>query len=405
MFEGALTRRIIHWDPRIQIIKFQEHKAMALSRHTRVFGGVSLLLASGIALAHDERGNAGAVFVMTNDAEANEVVAYERQPDGSLHEPHHYRTEGRGSGGKVDPLASQGSLTLSRDREWLFAVNAGSGTVSAFRVDGSRLYLSDNIQTEGSEPNSVTQHGNLLYVLNTAGSSSVVGFHFYNGHFLKIQDSIRFLSANAVASGSVSFSPDGRSLLVTEKATNAIDTFRVRDDGTLSAITTDKNVGPGTFSATFTPGGVAIVAETGPAGSTHPNASALSSYLIQADGSLKVVTASIPTLGGANCWSAVTENGRFVYTSNSASSTIAGFAIGAGGTLTPIGSTILATQTNGATNIDTTISGDGKYLYTLNAGNGTIGAFAIDSAYGYLTPLGSTGHFEPASGLNGIAAN
>ena len=405
MFGGAGTLRTLRWNLRIQLTKFQEHKDMVSNRRTLLSSGFLLLLASSAAFAHDERGTNGAVFVMTNDAEANEIVAYERRPDGTLQEPHRYRTDGRGSGGKVDPLASQGSLTLSKDREWLFAVNAGSGTVSAFHVEGSRLYLSDKIRTEGSEPNSVTQHGNLVYVLNTAGSSSVVGFHFYNGHFIKIQDSIRFLSANAVASGSVSFSPDGRSLLVTEKATNAIDTFRVRDDGTLSAITTDKNVGPGTFSATFTPGGVAIVAETGPAGSTNPNASALSSYRIQADGSLKVVTASIATQGGANCWSAVTENGRFVYTSNSASSTIAGFAIGAGGTLTPIGSTILATLTSGATNIDTTISADGKYLYTLNAGNGTIGAFAIDPVYGYLTPLGSTGHFDPASGLNGIAAN
>ena len=76
----------------------------------------------------------------------------------------------------MDPLASQGSLTLSKDRSWLFAINAGSGTVSAFRVEGSRLFLTDRISTEGSEPNSVTQHGNLVYVLNTAGSSSVVGF-------------------------------------------------------------------------------------------------------------------------------------------------------------------------------------------------------------------------------------
>jgi 6-phosphogluconolactonase len=372
----------------------------------RILLAGSMTFASSFAGANEHH-DGGALFVMTNDAEANEVIAYDRYADGSLHQPHGFKTDGRGSGGKVDPLASQGALTLSQDREWLFAVNAGSGTLSVFRVEGAYLDLTDRIRTEGSEPNSVTQHGNLVYVLNTAGSSSVVGFYFYHGHLERIPDSIRFLSANAVASGSVSFSPDGRFLLVTEKATNKIDTFRVRNDGTLAPIVENSDVGPGTFSATFTPAGVAIVAETGPAGPNGgaiANASAISSYRIQADGTLKAVTASLATLGTANCWSVVTAKGRFVYTSNSASSSISGYEISANGALTPIGSTVVANLPAGSINIDTTSSADGKYLYTLNGGNGTIGAWAIEPTYGSLTSLGSTGHFAPASGFNGIAA-
>src|SRR5262245_43926939 len=71
-----------------------------------------------------------AVFVMTNDAEVNEVISYERTSTGTLENPHRYQTGGRGSGGTVDPLGSQGSLTLSEDGSALFAANAGSGTVS-----------------------------------------------------------------------------------------------------------------------------------------------------------------------------------------------------------------------------------------------------------------------------------
>src|SRR5258706_231059 len=80
-----------------------------------------------------------------------------------------YQTGGRGSGGTVDPLASQGSLTLGDDGSVLFAANAGSGTVSVFRVFGSHLLLSDRAPSGGSEPNAVAQHGELVYVLNTAG--------------------------------------------------------------------------------------------------------------------------------------------------------------------------------------------------------------------------------------------
>jgi 6-phosphogluconolactonase len=371
-------------------------------------GAVAMALTSGMTQAHDNRGENHGVFVMTNDADENEVIAYERYPDGTLHDPRHYKTDGRGSGGTVDPLASQGSLIVSKDGDWLLAANAGSGTVSSFRIEGARLTLTDRIRTSGSEPNSIAQHGNLVYVLNTAGSSSVVGFYFSSGRFVRIPDSIRFLSANATGSGSVSFSPDGRYVMVTEKATNVVDTFHVEQDGKLSPIVINKNVGPGTFSATFAPGGIAIVAETGPAsptGGAIPNASAISSYRIQADGTLKAISSSVPTLGTANCWSAITEDGRFVYTSNSASSSIAGFSIDANGVLTPIGSTVVAKLATGAVNIDTTISADGRYLYTLNAGNGTVGSFAIDPAHGYLTSLGTVGHFDPASGFNGIAAN
>src|SRR5580700_10668214 len=84
-----------------------------------------------------------------------------------------------GNSGRVDeeaavtPLSSQGSLSLSQDKNWLFAVNAGSGTLSVFRLVDSSLILTDQVATEGAEPVSVSQNGNLVYVLNAAGSSSV----------------------------------------------------------------------------------------------------------------------------------------------------------------------------------------------------------------------------------------
>jgi hypothetical protein len=46
--------------------------------------------------------------------------------------------------------------------------------------------LTDRVATEGSEPNSVAQLGSLVYVLNTAGSSNVVGFNFNNGKLKRI---------------------------------------------------------------------------------------------------------------------------------------------------------------------------------------------------------------------------
>ena len=358
---------------------------------------------SGISFAANDSNHAAhAVFVMTNNADANQVIAFQRDPNGTLHNPQSFGTDGRGSGGKVDPLASQGSLTLSTDGAWLFAVNAGSGSVSAFRVNGAQLELSDSVVTEGSEPNSVAQFGSLVYVLNTAGSSGVVGFNFNKGKLVRIPKSLRFLSGNAVASGSVAFSPDGQLLIVTEKATNNLDVFKVLSDGSLSQAAITKSVGPGAFSAAFTRNDVAVVSETGPGG---PNLSAISSYSVQSNGTLTPISSSVPTLGSANCWNVVTPDGRFVYVSNSASGSISGFAIGSDGSLTPLPGTILAFNPTGSANIDLTVSSDGKFLYTLNAGTGAVGMFAIQPTNGALTDLGTADSLPAAAGLNGIAAN
>jgi hypothetical protein len=77
---------------------------------------------------------AGAVFVMTNAADKNEVIALERTANGTLADSVSYDTHGRGSGGITYPLESQGSLTLSHDHSLLFGVNAGSGNITVFCV-------------------------------------------------------------------------------------------------------------------------------------------------------------------------------------------------------------------------------------------------------------------------------
>jgi len=346
---------------------------------------------------------AGAVFVMTNAADQNEIISYVRNADGSLGRSRHFSTGGRGSGGTIDPLASQGSLTFTEDHSFLLAVNAGSGEISVFRVRQATLALVDVIACGGSEPVEVAQRGNLVYVLNAGGTSNVVGFYLdRNGKLSQIRNSTAFLTTANSGAASLSFSPDGHTLLVTEKATNRIDAFQVHADGTLGPIVVNPAIGPGTFAVLFAPNGAALVAETGPTGG-H-NASAISSYELLPNGSLSAVSASVPTLGAATCWLAVTPNGRFVYTSNSASATISGFAISANGSLESLAGTVLATLPTGSANLDLAITTDGKFLYSLDSGTGTVSIFGIGED-GLLTSLGELGSFRASAGANGIAAN
>ena len=372
--------------------------------NSRIVLIVMLAVSMGLPLRSnaDEGGAAGAVFVMTNAADKNEIIAYQRNADGSLGRKRRFPTGGRGSGGITDPLGSQGSLTLTEDRSFLLAVNAGSGEISVFRVHQNSLDLADVTPCGGSEPVAVAQHGNLVYVLNAGGSSNVVGFYLeQSGKLRQISNSILFLTTANSGAASLSFGPAGQTLLVTEKSTNKIDAFPIHADGTLGHIMAQSAVGPGTFAVLFAPNGIALVAETGPAGGN--NASAISSYAVLPNLSLSAVSSSVPTLGAATCWLAVTPNGHFVYTSNAGSSTISGFNIATNGVLTPLSGTILATLPTGSTNLDLTITTDGKFLYTLDSGTGVVSIFAIGED-GLLTPLGEVGNLRAAAGMNGIAA-
>jgi 6-phosphogluconolactonase len=346
-------------------------------------------------------GSAGAVFIMTNDAATNEIISYERTPDGQLFVGGRFETGGRGSGGTGDPLQSQGSLTLSQNHSLLFAANAGSGTVSVFRVKDATLKLLDQVPSGGSEPLSVAQNGSLVYVLNGAAAGTVVAFRWDDKQLRQIPNAIYYLSATSAGGSSITVSPDGKVLVVTERLTNSIDTFNINADGTLTPIVVNVSAAPGVFSARFAPAGTVIVSETGAANAT--NGSAISSYSVLSNGQLSAVSQSVPTLGAANCWNAIAPNGKWVYVSNAGSNTVSGFSISSTGALTPLGSTVLGINPAGSGNLDIAVSADSAYVYTLNSAAGTISIFGIQ-ADGSLTTLGQIGGLPKAVGFNGIAA-
>jgi 6-phosphogluconolactonase (cycloisomerase 2 family) len=342
------------------------------------------------------------VFVMSNNAEKNQVIAFERKNDGSYFEQNRFDTLGRGSGGVNDPLEAQGSLMLSADHKLLFAANAGSGNITVFSVLGSSLLVTDKEPSGGSQPVSIAEWGNTIYVLNSGGAGNVTAFRLNgSGQLHPIANATAFLSANATGGSSISVSPDGETVAVVERIAGNIDTFHVNADGMLSAAVVNPSTGAGAFSARFAPDGKLIVSETGPA--NEADGSAISSYTVLPNGKLAAVSQSVPTDGAANCWNAITPDGKHVYVSNAGSSNIAGFTIGTSGTLAPIAGTIVGSNPDGSTNLDIAISGDGKFLYSLNGEVGTVGVFAVRPD-GTLDEVTQIPGLPAAAGFNGIAA-
>ncbi len=182
-------------------------------------------------------GPAGAVFVQNDNAAGNEVVSYARASSGALTQVAQYSTGGLGGaleGAVVDDLASQGSLAYDAADGALYAVNAGSDSISVFGVDGEELSLRQVIGSGGAFPVSVAFSHGLVYVLNAEGGGSLQGFALLGGHLVPIPGSNRPLGLATETPqfthtpGQVAFSPDGSQLIVTTKAaSNAIDVFHV----------------------------------------------------------------------------------------------------------------------------------------------------------------------------------
>lgn len=342
------------------------------------------------------RGPEGAVFVQTDNLAGNTVVAYGRESDGTLVEAGSYPTAGLGGqleGSVVDHLASQGSLALDAQNHLLYAVNAGSNTITVFGVDGDRLQRRQVLPTGGEFPVSITTHGNLVYVLNARGGGSIQGYVQIGGQLVEVGAWNRTLGLDPTATpefthtpGQIAFTPGGSQLVVTTKAnTNSIDVFGVDGFGrpsTAPVVTPLPGAVP--FAVSFDQAGRLLVAEAG--------TNAVASFTIGPDGSLTPVT-SVATGQAATCW--IAAAGQFEYASNAGSGTVSGYLEGT--TLTPLGNT----ATNGGT-VDAASAG-GRYLYVQTGAEGIVDEFKVEAA-GSLTALGSV-TVPGAVGGEGIAAS
>jgi 6-phosphogluconolactonase (cycloisomerase 2 family) len=345
-------------------------------------------------------GGQRAVFVQTDNPSGNQVAAYLRSANGTLTLQHTYSTGGLGgvlNGSQVDHLGSQGSLTLDAAHNTLYAVNAGSNSVSLFFVQGDNLTLRQVVSSGGTFPVSVAVHGNLVSVLNAENGGAVQEYANFFGHLFALPGANRPLGLTIPTDttqfthtpGQVAYSPDGSQLIVTTKATtNAVDVFRVGFFGTLSPAPVVNTVG-GTvpFAITFDRVGHLVIGEAGP--------SALETFALNGNGTVTPLNTLASGQTGL-CW--VTSAGNLLFTGNTAANSTSGYSSSGNGQLTLLG----ATPTDPGT-VDGAPTPDGHFLYVQTGGKGIVDEFQVNPT-GTLTEIGSV-TVAGAAGGQGIAAS
>jgi 6-phosphogluconolactonase len=328
-----------------------------------------------------ERRNRMNVYVQTNDAAGNEVVAFRLGDDGALTQAGRYPTEGKGDG--VPHLKSQGSVALEGER--LFVTNAGSDDVSVFVAAGEGLALLGRTPSGGGKPTSVAVRGDAAYVLNTGDQPNVTGFRV-GARGLEATGEVHSLPGSDPAQ--VGFTPDGRSLLVTDRANDAIVELPVGGgDPRVHA-----SAGKTPYGFDFTPQGTLVVTEA--AGAQVGEAS-VSSY---ASG-VQPVSRVVKNTRSEVCWAAATRDGRFVYVTNFGDNTISSYRVADDGSV-ELQDAIAASTNLGSPGIrDEAISGDGRFLYAIDTSARRLYAWRVEED-GSLAEVGSAdGLPETVAGL------
>ena len=326
------------------------------------------------------------VYVQTNDAERNEVIAFDRSGDGRLSLLGRYETGGRGTG--KPHLASQSSVVLSDDGAWLLVANAGSDEFSLFAVEADGLRLAGRVGSGGSAPTSVAVRGDVVYALNN-GTPSISGFALADGRLTPLEGSTRALGEGADPA-QIAFSPDGRTLVVTERGTNSITAYAVDERGFAGAAETIPSSGVTPYGFDFANGAVVVTEAFG----GEIGKAAASSYSLAGPGRLAAVSASVADTRSEVCWAAATRDGRFVYVTNFGDGTISSYAVQEGGGL-ELHEAVAASTRLGEPGVrDEAISRDGRFLYAIDA--------AAQRVFGW--SVGGDGRLELVGEVDGVPA-
>lgn len=328
----------------------------------------------------------GYVFTISNASASNELLQYVINEDGSLKLKKSFSTEGTGT---AMGLGSQGAVIISTDKKYLFAVNAGDNSISSFSISSGDLSLVGKYNLVGVRPISITQKGNLVYVLNSAGVTGAVSLEGFtlNG----ATGALTAIAGSSIAMpmdcnpAQISFVYDDV-LVISEKSTNILSSYILN----ASHIPTNRQT---KASQDVQPFGFSV-SSTGKLFVTEASAnSSLSSYAVSSTGVITNVNTVKNNQGGA-CWTVLNNSESIVYATNTSSNTISSMTIGATGSLTD---TTPFSVGSGNGPLDLVLSSSNEYLYVINGTSDKILGYKVNGTS--LTALPEATMYVPGSAL------
>ena len=414
----------------------------------------------------------GAVYAMTNGEGQidgivqgpNSVVAYAQAEDGTLTEIGSFPTGGNGGdfdGGEgLDPLISAYAITKSLDNRFVFAVNAGSNTVTSMSVNSDySLTVNDTESTLDIGPNSIAYTpsnidgvNGLIYVSNITQEEflalgepgqqgSIVGFWVLDDGSLQPVEGSRRTLANRPSA--IQFSPAGDYVVVASINSGAaalgsgsedeIVLYSVNGDGTLSA---DQLAGatstlrgnaagrnlPSAIGFQIVGDNYVVVTEArefdsegNPPRFPFLQDGSVSTWQIVGDSFVPIdldVASGVNNTGRTACWLDFSDENTF-FVSNAIEAGLASYSFD-NGNIELLNQ--VAAQGTGATGnttdpaaafgttegwIDLWISDDGQYLYQCYGLTGEVGVYAIDGTE--LTLIQEVGGL-PQNNVQGIVS-
>jgi 6-phosphogluconolactonase len=385
----------------------------------RLTGWVGLIaMAAGLSItASAAEDVVGHVYVNDNTAGTNTIAAFDRHSDGSL-TPTPGSPFAAGGEGLGTVFGSQGALQLSGDGRYLLAADAKSNEVSVLRIlpDGAlRPVGGGPVSSGGVEPVSIAVHGNLVYVANEGApgigtGSNYTGFKLNaGGHLVPLSGSTFALPATANP-GDILFNSTGTSLVGVEVGTTIASTFRidsfvVGSDGLImpAAGSPFPAQAAGPFGSEFSPANPSHLYVSNAHGGA--GAGSVSAFNVTSRGTLSSIgTSPYPDGQTAPCWVEISHDGHYLFTINTASTTISSYAILADGSLRHLSDTAFKSGV-GIRPFDARLDPEGRWLYVVDAAApATISAFAVSG--GTLTELASSPAALPGGATPfGIVAN
>lgn len=391
-------------------------------------------------------GNPGAgiatVYVESNNpaADQNAVLAFSRSPDGTLTQIGTFSTHGTGQLNLpkvVGPDDSSQEVVATPDGQFLYAVNQGSDTVAAFRIDrdGSLDFIGA-FASGGVQPDSIGIVGDALYVNNRGDATNagpggvppanpgtvapnITGFAIErDGALAAIPNATVTFPVGTVPSQNLVLPTSN--LLVSDifgvnggtiPQSDTLAPFRVQDNGTLT-LAPGGNVAAQPPGATTTPPAL-LGAAANPnlpiiyAGLTGLSEVAVFTY--DKAGQLTFVGTTAPNADGGSgpCWAAVSPNGKFLYTGDTGSDSVGVYSLAnplhpvqiqelfLGGPHTPAGSP--PGTPSETTAFQVAVDPSGRFVYAISQNTSPDGSFQQGNQL-HILAVGSNGTLSETTG-------